>query len=236
MLPDWLYPKRCVGCGSWGNYLCRACQAQLEVSREAVCPVCGRLAVGGKTHPGCRKGWRLDGMVGIWAYQGVTREMVKTLKYRFVSDLTGEVIALAKKVLEEEARRKYLEFWRFMGKEPVVIPVPLHRDRWRWRGFNQAAVLGRELARVWQLPFSVKILIRKKPTRPQVELKGKARTKNIQGAFALIPLLKSRRKPLGGKDFLLIDDVWTTGSTMRECCRVLKRGGAREIWGLTLAR
>ena len=232
---DFLFPKRCLDCGRIGKYICLTCQKKLVGVQEVVCPECERLAVGGQVHPHCQRRFTLDGLVSLWAYQGLIKEAVKTVKYRFVADLIKEISDLIKQRVQDQAKN-YLEFWQFMAKSPIVIPVPLHMARLRWRGFNQAEVLGRKFASYWRLPFSGRILERIKATQPQVELTGEKRQQNVQGAFALTRRLQGLKKPLRNKRFLLIDDVWTTGATMRECGRKLKRGGAKEVWGLTLAR
>ncbi|TSC53108.1 MAG: putative amidophosphoribosyltransferase [Microgenomates group bacterium LiPW_16] len=100
----------------------------------------------------------------------------------------------------------------------VLTPVPLHWWRLRWRGFNQAEILGKMIAEKLEIKFVPDLLTRKKPTRPQVELEGKARRENI------------------ASNILLFDDVWTTGVTLRACGNVLKRAGVKSVWGLTLAK
>ncbi len=112
-----------------------------------------------------------------------------------------------------------------------IIPVPLHRRRlWR-RGFNQAAVLARCLAERSGVPLLEKHLLRRKDIPPQTSLASAQRLRNVAGAFAV-------RRPgdLDGRSLLLVDDVFTTGSTVGECCRVLRRAGADEVRALTLAR
>ena len=113
----------------------------------------------------------------------------------------------------------------------IVLPVPLHRRRLRSRGFNQAATLARELGRLSGLPAPSGRLVRLKDIPPQTGLAGGARRKNVAGAFGL-----RRPKNLAGRVVLLVDDVYTTGSTAAECCRVLKRGKAADVRVLTLAR
>jgi ComF family protein len=162
--------------------------------------------------------------------------IVQEIKYRFVRDLVSQIGGLADSQLKDQAAKRYLDFWRFMGSEPIVVPVPLHPTRFNWRGFNQAEALSRRLGQVWQVPVGTQLLQRVKVTKSQVELKGKARQENVKGAFRLNTRLAQKPQVLKGKAFLLVDDVWTTGSTMRECGKVLKQAGADQIWGLTLAQ
>lgn len=122
------------------------------------------------------------------------------------------------------------------GLRPVygidcVMPVPLHVSRLRHRGFNQSLILAHRVAESFGLTLSYDNLIRIRPTRPQVNLSGEERLRNVKGAFSL-------RRPGDVEDrcILIVDDVFTTGATMNECASVLKRAGARSVIALTLAR
>ena len=233
---DFIFPKKCLVCDAKGGYLCQKCQSHFSPCLKGICPQCDRLSVGGKTHQKCQSSQSMSGLISIWQYEGVIGEVIKALKYRFVHDALKEICQLAIQVLEIEFSEQNQEFKSFLNSFPIVIPVPLHKRRLYWRGFNQAEILGRNLAEIWQLPFSGKVLSRIKETQPQVELKGKQRQQNIARAFSLKKSLKNKGRILQGKRFLLVDDVWTTGATMRECCRVLKKTGAKAVWGITLAR
>jgi ComF family protein len=112
----------------------------------------------------------------------------------------------------------------------AVIPVPLHKDRLKKRGFNQSLLLAREVARGFRIEVDYKSLKRTLPTRPQVDLKTDERRKNVRGAFEV-----KRAERVCGRRVVLVDDVFTTGATVRECSKVLKKAGAR-VYVLTLAR
>ena len=113
----------------------------------------------------------------------------------------------------------------------VIIPVPLHRKRLRERGFNQAVILAREIAERFHVPLDFMSLRRDRFTPPQVDLGREERKKNVTGAFAV-------RKPekIAGRKILLVDDVYTTGSTLTECASVLMESRAEAVAVLTLAR
>lgn len=142
------------------------------------------------------------------------------LKYNFVSDLTDELVDLAVNFLQEDF---------FQAR--VLVPIPLHWYRKNWRGFNQAEILGKEIALKLKIDFCPDLLLRTRSTKPQVKLKGKERKKNVRGAFKLNPKYR-----ILDTEYLLFDDVWTTGATMKECARVLKKAGVKKVFGLTLAR
>jgi len=113
----------------------------------------------------------------------------------------------------------------------LVIPVPLHPKRLRWRGFNQAVILAREVGRLWDLRVDPFILSRPKETPPQTQLPEDERRRNVRAAFVVNP-----HKSIKGKRLLLVDDVYTSGATVNECSRTLLRAGAKEVQVLTLAR
>lgn len=229
MLLDFLFPRRCLGCGKWGKYFCSQCLNLILLGPQRICPVCTKLAVGGLTHPSCSRPWGLDGLTSIFTYQGLMEKAIKRLKYRFVSDLAEDLVELFLSFCGED---KF--FSHFCQRENVYfLPVPLHSRRKRWRGFNQAELLGKMIANNLDLPFLPDLLKRIKNTKPQTKLKEEERRKNIRGAFKI---RSNYKLSIINSKLILFDDVWTTGSTLRECGQVLKRAGAKEVWGLTLAR
>jgi ComF family protein len=112
-----------------------------------------------------------------------------------------------------------------------LVPVPLHPARRRERGFDQAKRLAAVLSEATGIPVRERLLIRTRHTRPQVDLKPSERRENVRGAFALRHPL-----PRSGVRVLLVDDVYTTGSTLEECARTLRRGGAGEVYAVTVTR
>lgn len=227
-LLDWLFPKACYGCGKLGYYLCQSCISRLPQS-DLVCPACERASIGGLTHPLCQRKYGLDGLWSLGSYQNPLKEAIHKLKYRFVADLASTLVDLMldywvrfTPAFFDEIRKEGVKNWQ-------IVPVPLHFKRERSRGFNQSALLGKLLASKMGLKYS-DALARIKNTKSQVGLESQARKANIKDAFSL-----TSRFTLNA-NILLIDDVWTTGSTLKECCYILKRGGANKVWALTLAR
>jgi ComF family protein len=113
----------------------------------------------------------------------------------------------------------------------LIVPVPLHPRRLRWRGFNQSLLLARQVSRKYDVPVDPFLLDRRRETLTQTELTEEERRRNVRGAFETDP-----KKSLKGRRVLLVDDVYTSGATVNECSRVLMRAGAREVTVLTLAR
>ena len=122
---------------------------------------------------------------------------------------------------------------RFWEDADIIIPVPLHPSRLHKRKFNQSALLGRKIAKFTQLPFDPDILYRHKATASQGGQTARGRYRNVQGAFSIPDKYKERVR---GKSVVIIDDVYTTGATLEACARTLRRGGADQIFALTLAR
>ena len=238
ILLDLLFPKRCVGCGKFDTYFCSECVSNLKQG-ELVCPKCERPAVGGATHPICRRPYGLDGLWSLGIYQDSLRSAIKKLKYKWVKEL-AEV--LADVTIEYWARYQPFVFDQIKkdgGQNWVVVPVPLFWWRENDRGYNQSAEIGRLLAQKLGLEYC-ELLKRTPHTKPQAKLKSKDRHQNIRNAFELDSSVASPASGvaslLQNDKVLLVDDVWTTGSTLRECCYILKRNGAKKVWALTLAR
>ena len=155
----------------------------------------------------------------IGEYEGTLREIVHALKY------AGR-LSLAKPLAAEMRVRGS----DLLGFVDCVVPVPLHWRREHQRGFNQAREIARHLG-----PPVVRALVRRRATRPQVELAADRRKANVAGAFAARPAC-FRDARIHGKNVLLIDDVSTTGATLEACARVLKEHGALAVYALTAAR
>ena len=158
----------------------------------------------------------------VGAYDGALRGIVHAFKYegrRSIGTSLGRLLRTAGRDLLADAH--------------AVVPVPLHPWRRLQRGFNQADDLSRALG----LPVA-HALWRTRATAPQTGLTAFKRRRNVRGAFRMSPLLRGRqtRAWVAGRTVILVDDVWTTGSTLDECARVLKIAGAREVRALTVAR
>ena len=189
---------------------------------------CLRCKKSGKYFCGeCRKTIRKNDQAdlngtSLFKYKGIIKIAVKALKYQFLTDMEEELGELMDKGLED---RELLEFVKL---KPKVQAIPLYWKRENWRGFNQVEILTKITAQKFSLPI-INCLERIKETKPQAELARKERLKNVKGIFRV----KAGKLP---KAILLVDDVWTTGATIKEAVRVLKKAGVRRVWSLTLAR
>ena len=230
---DIFFPTPCSYCngpvGSSGiPYFCSVCWEDFAPISGPVCPRCGRpfdspesLSHSPAHECGqCRQyPPRFDQALAVGYFEGPLREAIHQYKYRPCRSL-GRPLGdwMAGKV-------------RRLTDLDMVMPVPLHPTRLRHRGFNQALLLAHRMCKQHDILLSCDNLFRVRPTRPQVELTGEERLKNVAGAFAL-----RRQDTVKDRNVVIIDDVFTTGATMNECAAVLKEAGAAQVVALTLAR
>lgn len=220
---DFVFPQRCVGCKKLGRYLCLSCQKNIKL-RAPLCPICDRPAIDGITHPACLKPFSLNGLTTIFRNIVLMKKAIKQLKYRWVSDLAESLIDIIPP--ETFAHLPIDASWS-------ICPIPLHPSRLKWRGFNQAEELAKSLSQRLNLDLVDGLLIRKSKRIPQADISDREeRIKNVRGLFSLSPNILVAQY----SHILLFDDIWTTGATMKEATKVLKRNGVRQVWGMTLAR
>ena len=232
-----LLPPVCSACGelrttdqSVGG-ICSHCWSSVEYLTGPCCPSCGR------PHPSMEDD-DLEGLLcgaclaspppfdrglSMGFYRGTLRSVIRLLKFSRRPDLALPLAARARVCLREAGAG--------LGGVDLLIPVPLPPLRRLRRGYNQAAELARALGQRTGIPVSERALSRGGRGRPQAALSSARRAANVRGAFRL-----RRPPPLAGRSVLLVDDVWTTGATLRECSRVLRTGGARRITVFSLAR
>lgn len=225
----WLLPPRCVLCGTTPDAgpgaLCAGCRGDLRTN-EPACPrcaepllrpepVCGRCL---RHEPpfdsafaACRYAWPLDGLVARFKFDGDVAAG-RCLADLFVAGLEQGPVP----------------------RPDLIVPVPLHRHRLRRRGYDQALELARDIRRGTGIPVAGNLLRRLRPTHAQTELDLAGRRRNVRGAFAVHP--GTRQRLPADPAVALFDDVMTTGSTLAECARSLRRAGIRRIQVWVIAR
>lgn len=236
LLKDLIFPVFCLSCQKEGYWLCPECLPKIKIEPQFFCPHCYQDNEDGRACLPCRPFSFLDGAVAVFSYENeLVAKMIQLLKYQYIEEMAevfGKLIEDFSKagaglkgcsLLKKEGIKGWLEF--------VILPVPLHRRRYLERGFNQAELLAQVWARHFGRPVLKNILVRHRFTKTQVGLSGEERRQNITGVFAIKSSL-----PAEAEKIVLVDDVFTTGSTLQECARVLKEAGAREVWGVTIAR
>jgi len=218
---DLLFPQRCVGCGQWGDFICAACRQLLSPIGPPICPKCGRPQSSGILCATCVD-WpvHIDGIRSPFRFEGALRKAVHELKYQNLRAIAAPLAEL----LSEYLANNPLPI-------DVLVPVPLHPQRLRERGYNQSVLLARELGKRRQLPVVTGFLVRARDTPPQARTANVAeRRLNIVKAFVCLD------NGIRGKRVLLIDDVATSGATLDAAAAALKSGNASSVWGLTIAR
>ncbi len=205
--------------------MCEDCRLLVKPA-ELVCPVCFYPSLSGERHFRCEG--PLDGLVGVFEYEGVVRKAIHLLKFKGLRSLASELVFLSGKRFDENSY-EYGRFAEFLfSPEAGLTFVPMRRRREKKRGYNQAEIIAREVARLsGKEPLS--LLEKSKATEPQVELDGRKRLENLKGSFSFSGSYIPKR-------VVLVDDVVTTGSTLNECARVLKEAGVEKVWGFTIAK
>ena len=217
---DLLFPPACVYCKAPNIWLCSDCYSKIPLIKSDVCYSCGTPSISVSCSQ-CKNNPLnyIDGIRSAAHFQdNPIRSAIHNLKYQ------------GRKVIAETLAAILAEAYRFYKlKADVLIPVPLHRSRYKERGFNQSLLLAKELGRLVDRPVDAAMLYRIRDTGYQMEMKAHERHQNVADAFAC-------RKPVTHQNILLIDDVCTTGATLDFCAMSLKMNGASAVWGLTLAK
>lgn len=229
-----ILPPRCLLCGKVlyeRNGLCTECFGKIEFVSEPYCKHCGRPFT-----TQSEQFSSIDQLCGACLQE--KRPLFKLRRFAFVYSDNSKNLILGFKFLDKTAMAETLanmlhhvgtDIWN--EKPDLLMPVPIHRRRLLERRYNQSALLVKCLARQIGITADYFSLQRVRYTIPQVQLSGRARRNNLKHAF----MVKNPEK-IKGRKIVLIDDVETTGSTLKECAKVLKRAGAAEVYALTLAR
>ena len=219
---DILFPPRCAGCGAWGYRFCPCCYQNVILMPEPQCTKCGDKldTLSGSLCKRCIQFQPLFTEVRSSAlYQGGLQSAIHSLKYK--GDLgLGE--SLAAFLLDEIKEQSW--------KIDLVTCVPLDKQRYKERGYNQSEHLSRPLAHQMGKPFYPQAIRRNRRTRSQVGLSIYERKHNVDRAFT------GDRKIVSGKSVLIVDDVITTGATLSSCASALVIADAENVYGITLAR
>lgn len=219
---DALFPRRCPVCGDIvipkGQLICPPCLKELSFVKSPMCKKCGKEVMS-DTMEYCfdctRHKRTFDYGISLLNYNKAAKNAIAAIKYK--------------------NKREYLDFFieaalHFCGKRlsdmraDALIPVPVHPSRLRQRGYNQAQLLAEGLGKGLLLPVLTDVLIRDRKTDPQKALSPAERLKNLEKAFA------AENIPPGLETVILVDDIYTTGSTVEACARILKRSGIKKVF------
>jgi ComF family protein len=221
---DLLFPPQCAACKRGGSVLCPSCLTAIQPLPGPYCQHCHTQLSSEGVCDQCRyRPLRMSGLRVVSAYREPLRACIHALKYggnRRLAEPLGALLAQA-----------YLVY---SLQSDTIIPVPLHRERERERGYNQSHLLARVCSAQLGLPLNSNTVMRIRPTQAQAHLPASERQRNVAGAFCCVPAFAT--EALYGRRILLVDDVCTTGATLEACAAPLFAAGAASVWGLVLAR
>jgi ComF family protein len=229
---DILFPKACVGCDCEGKFLCDQCLSAIPRKIEHDCPFCPKRTPLGTTCLSCSRHHALDGLFSVASFRKnrTIGNTIHVMKYEFVDELGGPLGQLLADVVSHSE----------LLLPDIIVPIPLHPWRLRFRGFNQSSLIARSFSEYFSpdlgIPVREDILNRARFTLPQARSHSASeRRENLRGAFVLTNGRITKATLLGATVWL-IDDVATTGATLEECAKILKKAGAKKVLGVVLAR
>lgn len=214
-LASLIAPHSCLLCKQEGSLLCLDCQVKAVIIKRSTCYRCNAISEGGKTCTRCLPSSALSGVLVASHYDGAVKELIGQLKFQHVVQASHVLAELISPLLT--------------SKFEVVISVPAAPSRYRARGYNQAELIAKSIARNSSLPY-LQPLVRLGNAR-QLGQSRLTRIEQMNQAFAL----KRNAQVLNAR-ILLVDDVLTTGATMNACAAQLKQAGAKSVWGAVVAK
>ncbi|MBL8473472.1 MAG: ComF family protein [Rhodocyclaceae bacterium] len=217
---DLLLAQDCFLCGapSAASPLCTACRAALPANGPS-CPVCALPTPGAQVCGYClKRPPPFDASFAAFSYSHPADALLQAYKFGGRLELAGMFSGALQQVLGDRAA----------ARPDLIVPVPLHAERLKTRGFNQAALIAQPLARAYGVPLGYEMLQRIAPTSAQAGLNLRQRRRNLRGAFMA--------QAADGLSIALVDDVMTSGTTLAECARCLKQRGARQVSCWVIAR
>ena len=229
-----LFPRHCPFCNQLLPYpeiLCKSCQARLPLISQPTCFRCGKPL--GDMHQELCYDCRIfpksfDQGLALFLYNSMTRSSIVAFKYhnqRYLSDFYVEGIC--------RIHLRQLKKWHLQA----IIPIPIHKNKRKKRGYNQAGLIANQLAMRLNLPCYTDLVLRNQDTLPQKQFSPQARLNNLKKAFGLNPRYTDGQSHLsipGLKRILLVDDIYTTGATMESCTRLLKSAGVEKVYVYSL--
>lgn len=226
ILADILFPKFCVGCRKIGTYLCIKCRKKLMPINKDICIYCNKYSKHGLTHEFCKRKYGLDGIVCFFYYNLILKKVIGAIKYQLAVDVWKDF----RKELSSDLLYR-LDFFSKNKHKFFIQPIPLYKKSFKNRGFNQTEIIAEFLSNYLDIPI-INNLIKVKETKSQASLrKGYERYRNIKDSFGVIG-----GNGTHGRNIILIDDVLTTGSTLKEASKTLKENNSILVYAITIAR
>jgi ComF family protein len=208
-----VFPKHCLTCNKEGVYLCEDCFSLIDFLPK----------IDFKTR-------YLDGLISATSYNNiVTKELITKFKYEpFIKDIAPTLAYL----IFHHIKISENEIINFEKEKCLIIPIPSHLKKEKLRNFNPPTEIAKSLSLLLKIPLETNILLKTRQTTPQINLSKKERENNVKKVF----MVRDKNNSLINKTIFLVDDVFTTGSTLQEAARVLKNAGAKKVIGMTVAK
>lgn len=228
---NFFFPPVCFACedklGNNDDVFCTYCRQALAYIPDRICRLCGAPVkeelFGEEKCPECPPGTLyFDRALSPLYYYGPIIPAVHALKFRRRREMAHLFARMIFHYLQKRVNKITCD---------VIVPVPLHPLRWLKRGFNQSEVMAEEISRLGGYPIYSRAIRRIRSTKPQTRLRSTHRSENVEGAFA-----PGKNEDISGRNVILLDDVFTTGSTINACAKALKEGGAEKVFAVTLCR
>lgn len=218
---DLFFPRSCLGCGKVGDFICSRCSKKLSRLLPPICQRCGKPESSGTY---CRECWgtrnHIDVIRSVFVFEGIIRRAVHEFKYR---NLRAIAVDLSQYMADY--------FLEYKLAADILLPVPMHANRLRKRGYNQSDLLAELISGRLSLPVRGDLIRRVRDNKPQARTTCvEERRSNMENTFTCIS------SEVSGKDIIIIDDVCTSGATLEACAAALKMKGASNVSGFTLAR
>ncbi len=241
-LKEMVFPEYCLGCHKiiekekFLPFLCRECFFKININHFVFCPVCKKplLIIYNKNS----KKYHIQSCYhsqkkylswlgsATFFNEPIVKTLIENYKYKFLKNISLTLSAILIAYLEETSLKEIIKKQNWL-----ITPLPLYPRREKWRGFNQSELIAKEVAKFLEIPYRKDILKRVKPTKEQALLSLKDRFKNIENAF----LLNINQEEIRGKKIIIVDDVFTSGATLKEAAKTLKQAGVLKVAGLTIA-
>jgi len=240
LILDILFPKYCLNCRKEGSYICDRCEIFLS-DTSLICPICYKNSFDGAVHNACRIRYTLDGLISVWDYDGLIEKSIKVVKFGKRFDILNELVIKAVDIIENDNTNRFeLLSSKFLKNHNNCISyVPMYKRKERERGFNQSKIIAEKLGQKFNLPV-IELLKKIKDTKDQARLSKEKRIFNTRNSFVFNSDGLQNQSIDRIDSVVLIDDVFTTGTTMREASKVIKRYGSKtgikNVLGFTIAK
>lgn len=224
-LKDIFAPKKCYSCWKEWHFLCEECLEKIGYY-ESICPVCKQLSRDFEVHFYCKKDTvYLDKVIILTHYQNkIIQKLIKDAKFYHKKDILEDLAAhLSKKLFEHIEEKK---------EEILLIPTPMYFWKKIKRGYNQSEILVKSMSKNCQIPYNNSLIYKTRKTKPQSHLNKIERIENLKNAFILD---KNEIEKYRQKTFVIVDDVVSTGTTLSELAKLLKKSGIKKVYAITIA-